>query len=207
MAKRKDLTGQRYGMLTVVGFAPDEKRSDGSNRVMFKCVCDCGAEVNYQGRYLRSGDAKTCGKHKNTALRRKKHGMHGTRIYNIWQGMKQRCLNPNNKNYPDYGGRGISLCEDWIEFLPFYEWQISNGYDDALSIDRIDVNGDYCPENCRWATSYEQANNMRSNRYITVESGETKTLSEWSKITGISVATISNRLKRGLGPDDAVRVR
>ena len=171
MAKRKDLTGQKFGMLTVLGFAPDGKRADGSNLVRFYCVCDCGKEVVVTGKYLTSGDIKSCGGHR-TYKHTTKHGMCGTRLYHIWNGIKQRCLNQNNKNYQIYGGRGIKICDDWLEFIPFYEWAINNGYTDKLSIDRINVDGDYEPFNCRWATAEEQANNQRNNVVVSYDGDE-----------------------------------
>lgn len=162
MSKREDLTGRRFGMLTVIGFAEDAVTSSGTHLSQFRCMCDCGKEVNVRARYLKSGDTKSCGSHYNN-LFQKKHGMHGTRLYRIWCGIKSRCLNKNNKDYSHYGGRGIAVCDEWMEFLPFYEWAISNGYSDDLSIDRVDVNGNYCPGNCRWATQVEQQNNRTNN--------------------------------------------
>ena len=110
--------------------------------------------------------------------------------------MRERCNTPSCKGYKNYGGRGISVCEEWGNFVVFKEWAISNGYNDKLSLDRINVNGNYEPNNCRWATSKEQANNKRNNHLITYL-GETKTMTEWAETTGIKVATIWARLQRG----------
>ena len=115
------------------------------------------------------------------------------RLYNSWRAMKARCGNPNDKSYPYYGGRGISVCEEWAGFQQFMEWAIVSGYHDGLTIDRIDVNGNYCPGNCRWATRMEQVNNARSNRHIEFN-GETHTIGEWALITGINHFTLRNRL-------------
>lgn len=111
---------------------------------------------------------------------RKKHGLRKTRLYNTWANMKQRCNNPNNKSYEYYGGRGIIICKEWCDFINFYNWAINNGYADNLSIDRIDVNGNYCPENCRFVDSTTQSNNMRSNIKIKIND-EILTLSQVCK--------------------------
>jgi len=117
--------------------------------------------------------------------------------------MIMRCHNPNSTAYAHYGGRGISVCEEWREYLPFAEWAKSNGYHEGLTIDRIDANGDYCPENCRWATFKEQANNKTNNRYITYL-GETKTMSQWSEIVGVDPGTIAFRLDNGWSVEKAL---
>lgn len=120
-----------------------------------------------------------------------------TRIYKIYVGMKDRCYNSNNGNYVNYGGRGIKICEEWLkDARVFYEWAINNGYKDNLSIDRIDVNGNYEPNNCRWITLAEQQRNKRTNLKITYQN-KTQTLAEWSKELGVSATCISSRIKRG----------
>ena len=129
-------------------------------------------------------------------------GHQKTRLYRTWRHMKERCLNPNNNRYSLYGGRGITVCEEWARsFNSFFEWAIENGYEENLTIDRIDTNGNYCPENCRWADSLFQQNNKRSNRRITFN-GETKTIAEWSRITGIKSRTLLYRLNNGLKIED-----
>lgn len=131
------------------------------------------------------------------------HGMSHSRIYQCWADIKQRCLNPNNQSYHNYGDRGITICEEWKDdFMSFYNWAINNGYNDTLTIDRIDVNGNYCPENCRWATMKTQANNRRTNHYIEID-GETRTLEEWISLYGISKNTVMTRMTRGW-EDDAL---
>lgn len=136
-----------------------------------------------------------------------KHGEANTRLHIIWKAIKQRCYNPNTKRYKHYGGRGVTMCEEWKNnFLAFYEWAMENGYNDSLTIDRIDVNGNYESSNCRWATYKEQANNKR-NRKTFSHNGKKHTLAEWSEITGIKVQTIWARLKSGWSIEDALTVK
>lgn len=121
------------------------------------------------------------------------HGLSRDRLYGVWSTMKSRCSNPKNRKFYRYGGRGITVCEEWQTFEPFYEWAMANGYSDNLSIDRIDNNGNYCPENCRWATNQEQANN--TSKTIKIEfNGETKTLSEWADSIGINRECLWKRI-------------
>ena len=122
--------------------------------------------------------------------------MYGTRIYIIWRSMKQRCRDKNAPNYKYYGGRGIGLYKEWETFQPFYEWAVVHGYMDGLSIDRIDVNGNYEPNNCRWVEKTQQHYNTRANRYLTY-CGETKSIAEWADVFGINHQTVYSRLSRG----------
>ena len=131
-----------------------------------------------------------------------KHGERYSRLYAIWCHMKARCCNSNNHAYNLYGGRGITICDEWKNnYSAFKDWAINNGYKDNLTIDRIDVNGNYEPKNCKWATRKEQANNTRTNRYITYNN-ETHTLAEWSDITGIQRDVIKSRIEKGWNLDD-----
>lgn len=122
------------------------------------------------------------------------HGGFGTRLYRIWNGMKQRCSNPNDPSYRIYGGRGIKVCDDWIKFVPFRDWALANGYEDTLTIDRINPDGNYEPSNCRWATKKEQAHNRRHQVLLTYH-GETKPLFEWATILGIEYKILDNRIR------------
>ena len=197
MSKRIDLTGQKFERLKVIRYAGTKKGC-----AMWECQCKCGKKIITKGKYLRNGDTKSCGcLIKELAIERMKqrnttHGMRNTRLYAIWHGMKQRTLEQTNKAYENYGGRGIEICEEWKNFEKFKQWALKNGYEDGLTIDREDNNGDYCPENCRWATYKTQANN-RSNNVLIEYNGETKTVSQWAEEKGIRNDTLRLRLKRG----------
>ena len=170
-----DILGEKFGKLTVVEFAGFYVEKDGKRQSKCKCKCDCGNEVIVLRSSLKKGHTTSCGcsrKGINT-----KHGHCRDRIYIIWGNIKNRCLNPNISAYKHYGGRGVTVCDEWKEFQPFYDWAMATGYSDDLTIDRIDVNGNYEPSNCRWANKKTQANNKTTSRYITYN-GKTQTLSQ-----------------------------
>lgn len=193
MSQKLRLEGKRFGKLTVLKYACSYKQ-----RSNWLCKCDCGNETIVESRLLKSGNVTSCG------CVHKYHGMSGTRLYTIWQHMIDRCYNSNNTNYKNYGGRGIQICDEWKDDAgKFCEWALANGYAKDLTLDRIDVNGNYEPGNCRWATRKEQANNKRNNHFLSCN-GEIKTITEWERITGISKQTIYKRLKRGWSVERAL---
>ena len=145
---------------------------------------------------MKSGSTKSCGCLKATrlGLSRRTHGQSQTRLYKIWKDVRKRCSNKSNQAYDRYGGRGIKVCDEWDNnFQAFCEWSMNNGYGDSLSIDRIDNDGDYTPDNCRWANRQEQVENTRNNIFISIN-GEIRTAAEWSKITNISRYTLYSRI-------------
>jgi len=167
----------------------------------WKCKCDCGNTTSALGYNLKNGAVKSCGclqrEEASKSMRKRKttHGMARSRQYKIWNGIKNRCLNIKSKEYKRYGMRGIKICDRWLKFENFWK-DMENGYKTNLSIERINNNGNYCKENCKWATMKEQQNNRRSNTPITFN-GLTLNLHQWAKKTGIKPNTIMERLKRG----------
>lgn len=150
----------------------------------WNCECECGNKTIVRASSLLTGDTKSCGCLRNETLLHETHGMSDTRLYRIWNGMKDRCYNKNAPEYDNYGGRGITVCKEWLDdFMNFYNWAMANGYRDDLTIDRKDNDKDYCPENCRWATYKMQSNNKRNNLYV-LYNGKKITISELSDMTG-----------------------
>ncbi len=191
----QDLTGQKFGRLTVISRAG----STNAQKALWKCRCDCGNISFVATGSLESGRIQSCGCY-GYEMRLKANTTHGgkrERLYRIWAGMKTRCYNKNAASYENYGARGISICDEWREsYENFRKWSLENGYADDLSIDRIDVNGNYEPSNCRWATRQEQSENTRANIFITIN-GEKKTLTEWSRIYNVPYKTVEHRFWYG----------
>ena len=202
-AKVIDLKGQKFGRLTVIEKdVPIQKEK----RKVYKwiCKCDCGNTISVLQKSLISGGTKSCG----CIVKNKKYGMMGKhKLKNIWHNMIQRCENQNHKNYKQYGGRNIKVCDEWRDkesgYISFYNWSINNGYEDGLTIDRIDVNGNYTPENCQWITNAEQQTNKRNNVYIEYN-GEKMCISEWAKRYNLKDDTLRYRLKHGWSIEEAL---
>jgi hypothetical protein len=190
MNKRYDLTGQVFTRLMAVSF------SSRNGRGFWLCKCRCGNESQVPANRLLSGHVRSCGCLKRERMAKGtnfRHGLSYTRTHAIWAAMKSRCTNKNQKCYPRYGGRGVSVCERWQSFDMFYAdmGTVPEGH----SLDRIDTNGNYEPGNCRWATKYTQANNTRTNRFLSFN-GETRTIAEWERHLGLPANCIGNRIRK-----------
>lgn len=194
-----DLSGQKYGRLTVISRAEGKDK----RRVYWLCRCECGKEVVVQSSQLRTGHTRSCGCLLDGSYN-VTHGMTHTRLYRLWFTMKQRCTDPKSSGYHKYGAKGITICEDWMTFEPFMKWALKNGYTDELSIDRIENSKGYCPENCRFVTMRRQQNNRTNNLYIEIN-GETHTLADWCRILDIKYYAIQHKIHRnGMTPKDAI---
>ena len=192
MAELIDLTGQRFGRLVVIR----EGERTPQRRIKWLCQCDCGSQVVVDGVSLRRGVSQSCGCLRAELAKRKftTHGGRSSRIYKIFHDAKQRCYNQSNPDYQHYGGRGIAICEAWLQdFAIFQDWALQSGYHTGLTLDRMDVDGPYSPENCRWVSMKVQQNNKRNNHRITFR-GETHSISEWADITGIPYYTLHSRI-------------
>ena len=200
-----DLDGQRFGRLTVI-------RRNGISKdryIKWLCQCECGQQLTVKSSSLKSGHTKSCGclQKELVSQRSYKHGHKcrnkPSKTYIVWYNMIQRCNNPDNKHYKNYGGRGIKVYQRWLRFENFLEdmgEQLK-----GLTLDRIDNNGDYCPENCQWSTRTEQQRNKRTNRLITIN-GITKCLIGWCEYYGLKYQTVCNRLWRGWTPEEALEI-
>lgn len=188
--RQSNLEGQVFGRLTVV-----EDLGNVEGYRAYRCTCSCGSEtVVAAHRLLHEKGPRSCGCLQREAVT--KHGMEGTRVYKIWQGMKSRCYDRNHVSFKHYGGRGIAICERWLNDFAIFYADVGEPPSDRHTLDRRDANGNYEPGNCRWATYIEQANNTRANLVLTFED-EIRTAAEWSRITGLNAATIRQRKKRG----------
>lgn len=214
MALTKIKIGDKFGRLTVIGFAGHSRTKSGKSKLLVKCKCSCGNVVITPSSNLTTGDTKSCGcyhldKAKEICTGNTfgyKHGgtIYNHRLYAVYTTMHQRCENPNCDYYDRYGGRGIYVCKEWSGengFSNFREWAMNNGYNpDATkgecTINRIDNDGPYSPDNCEWVNRTAQMNNTSANRYLTYN-GETYTVTEWANKLGINFSTIENRLCNG----------
>lgn len=194
----KDLIGRKYNRLLVLKRV--ENRGD---RPCWECVCDCGKNCVVKSKSLVSGDTKSCGclRKEVTAGNGKKHGLSRTRTYCTWHKMIDRCLNSSSRSYKHYGGRGIKVCDHWLSLENFYADMGERP--EKTSIDRIDVNGDYCPENCRWANPREQGRNRRNNILVEFK-GQTLCMKDLCASFGFSYDTIKYRINKGMSLEQAL---
>ena len=186
--------GKKFNNLLVLNIAGRNKY----NRPLYECQCDCGNKIIVEATKVKNGATKSCGCLQRKVARKhlETHGLTNTRLYRIWNSMKARCYDCNNSRFYAYGEKGVAVCDEWKgDFQSFYDWAMSNGYSENLSIDRIDVNGNYEPSNCKWSTNIEQANNTTRNRYITYQ-GITMTVSEWARHFGFNYKYFHEKLKK-----------
>lgn len=197
------MIGRRYGRLVVL--SPQGK--DSHNNTMWLCRCDCGKEKVIKRYQLTKGATKSCGCLRNEirVQTHTKHNLSSHRLYHIWFAMKQRCNDENSRSFSSYGGRGISVCEEWLDFINFYEWALPNGYSENLTIERLDNNKGYCPSNCVWATKKQQARNKRNVPLIEYE-GEMKSVAQLCEEYNINPETFRSRLKSGWTFEESLNV-
>jgi hypothetical protein len=191
-----DLTGMRFGRLLVVQRAGTGRRGK-STAPTWECRCDCGETSIVLGPNLRRGWTTSCG------CKTRRHGMFGTAEYAAWNAMLDRCTNPKNRNYPNYGGRGIAVCSAWAEDFAVFFRDMGPRPAPDMSLDRVNNDGNYEPQNCRWATRVMQARNKRVSRVLVV-GGVSATVAEWAERTGIGRSTLKERLRRGWSPEQSV---
>lgn len=198
---KENLIGRRFDRLTVISQADDYIYPNGKRRTRWVCKCDCGKVISAEQYSLKRGRIKSCGCLNIDMIKARsiRHGGRHERLYGVWINMKTRCHNPNSNSYSDYGGRGIAICDEWDNsYSNFRAWALSNGYDEnadnfACTLDRIDPNGDYCPENCRWVNAVKQANNRRNTIMIEFNN-QLHSLSEWADIIGVKYHTLFARI-------------
>lgn len=200
MGKFIDLAGKRFGRLIVI----ERDENDKYGNLMWLCKCDCGNVVTVRGNHLKHGQTQSCGclqaeKSKERIIEYNYvHGKRGTRIYGSWKSIKDRCLNCNSSAFHNYGGRGITICDEWKnDFQAFYDYvsQLPHFGEKGYTLDRINNDRNYEPGNVKWSTEKEQANNRRTNVLITFNN-ETHTLQQWSEITGINKNVLSDRMNK-----------
>lgn len=204
-----DLTGRTFGLLTVKSYAGHLRiGSESRRRCLWDCVCNCGVILRMRGDHLMSGNTKSCGC-ATKALASAANQVHGLSRgagrraeYRIWRGMRDRCLNPNTPAYPNYGGRGITVCERWNDAAAFYA-DMGPRPSPKHTLERLNNEIGYSPENCKWATRKEQSNNTRQNRILTFN-GEIRTLTQWAESLGVCVGTIHARIRYGWSVERAL---
>lgn len=204
-----DNIGRKYGKMTVIGIE-HQISSNGKYKYAWRCRCDCGNERIVAPAKLKSGHTKSCGCGKIDRIKddarfdRTTHGGRHERLYHIWRGIKVRCHSEVSKDYSRYGGRGIIVCDEWRNsYAAFRDWAFSHGYDDTLTIERKDVNGNYCPENCCWIPLEDQSKNKTTSHWVEYN-GERHIVSDWARIYGLKDATLHNRLRLGWSMERAI---
>ena len=204
----ENFIGKKFARLTIIAIAPLEFFDNGSKKSMVMCRCDCGNIGKYHFTRVKCGHIKSCGCYKSE-IHQQTHTTHNrtnTPLYNVWRGMKARCHRKNDPGYKHYGGRGIRVCDRWInDPEAFMAWALANNYSKGLDIDRINVDGDYEPDNCRFVTRSVNNKNRRSSR-IYQYNGKTKSLSEWAKIFNIKYGTLYKRMYGGLKFEEAINI-
>jgi hypothetical protein len=201
MGKKVEMIGRRFGRWIVL--RESEKRSN-SGAIFYTCRCNCGTERDVSGVLLRNGDSTSCGCYNHETIT-KDDAVYQEKLYSVWMAMKNRCRNPNDKAYKNYGGRGISVCAEWqSDYRAFRAWAMANGYEDGLWIDRIDNDRDYCPENCQWITPRQQARNKRTNRMIRYN-GHEMCITDAATKSGIPAATLQRRIDLGWSENELFR--
>ena len=197
MSRLKNLVGMKFGRLVVLERADNKIKKNGKSLVMWRCLCKCGNIKVVSRDSLLSSRVQSCGclRAEKTSERRFKHGLRRTQLYNVWANIKTRCYNPKKDTYIYYGGKGITMCQEWLDdFKAFYNWSINNGYKKGLTIDRLNPNGNYEPSNCRWVTVSQQQNN-KLNNHIIEYNGEVHTLAEWSKLLNLTYGALYRRIQ------------
>lgn len=207
-----DLTGKRFGRLVAI---KKVGKAD-PHGTLWLCQCDCGNFIETRAGYLRAGQTTSCGCYR-TELRsaimsrsaewNTKHGhcRRGKRskLYNVWNTMRERCDNPNSISYPNYGAKGITVCDEWKKYENFLKFAVESGYKEGLALDRVDSDGPYCPENCRWVTQRENNRNKKNLIYLTAR-GETHLLVDWARMTGQPKARLYDRRKYGWSDEEII---
>lgn len=197
---KDDIVGRKFGLLTILAYSHTKNGCS-----YWVCKCDCGNMKTVMKGNLIHQKTQSCGclQRRRTSEHNKTHGKSKERLYSIWRGMRNRCYNPGVKAYKNYGGRGIQVCKGWQKYENFREWALSSGYEDQLTIERIDCDGMYEPGNCMWVTLSDQGKNTRRNRYIEYD-GKRMTLAEWSRVLGGGPNLVTTRLQRGWSEAKAV---
>lgn len=198
----ENLIGHKFGRWLVTGVA-ETKVTKANRKIRYwHCLCECGTQRAVKEQSLKSGKSKSCGCYHSDIMHvvgvqaKTTHGMSSTRLYRIFRHMHNRCKNTNDIRYKQYGGKGITITDEWNSFEVFKDWALNNGYADDLSIDRIDVNKDYSPDNCRWTDAKTQSNNKSNTKYYTYN-GKTHNIGEWSDIMNIPYKTLWKRINAG----------